>query len=72
MTTIAETAITTIEQQGFRMTRVHRVKDAIGAYCLTCQRGIGEPWQVHPWSWRKSQMLHERSTGHKTIMYAFK
>lgn len=66
---------TVTEQQpsgGFRMVPVRLVRDAVGAYCLTCQRGIGDPYQIFPWSWRKSQMLHERSTGHKTIMYTLK
>lgn len=67
---MSTTVETTEEQQGgFRMVPVRRVRDAVGAYCLTCQRGIGEPWQVHPWSWRKSQKLHEQGSGHKTIMY---
>lgn len=65
---------TTTEQRpgGFRMVPARLVRDAVGAYCLTCQRGIGDLYQISPWSWRKSQMLHERSTGHKTIMYTLK
>jgi hypothetical protein len=51
---------------------VRRVKDAHGANCLECS---GE-WNIStnanlPWSWRQSQAMHERGTGHKTRMYAF-
>lgn len=51
-----------------RIVKVRRVKDAIGAYCLDCQRVIADEsqWQ---WSWRKSQLMHERGSGHQTIMY---
>lgn len=56
---------------GFRVTPVRRVKDAIGAYCLTCQRVIADDTQWC-WSWRKSQLMHERGSGHKTIMYNLK
>lgn len=68
---MSATANTTAEKPsgGFRMVQVRRACDAVGAYCLDCQRGIGEPWQTFPWSWRKSQKLHERGSGHKTIMY---
>lgn len=52
-----------------QIVQVKRVKDAVGAYCFDCNRAIGEPWQTFPWSWRKSQMLHESSTGHRTAMY---
>lgn len=57
------------------MVRVYRVRDAIGAYCLDCQRGVGD-WST-PWHWRKSQVMHERGTAsqgakHKTIMYALR
>lgn len=51
-----------------RIVKVRRVKDAIGAYCLDCQRVIADNCQTC-WHWRKSQGLHERGTGHKTIMY---
>ena len=57
-------------QYRHRMVKVKRVRDAIGAYCLDCQRAIGDG----PWGWRKSQYLHEQGTEsqgkkHKVIMY---
>lgn len=52
-----------------RMVQVKRVRDATGAYCLDCNRAVGEPYQTFPWTWRKSQRLHETSMGHRTIMY---
>lgn len=51
-----------------RIVRARRVKDAIGAYCLDCQRVIADECQTC-WHWRKSQLMHEQGTGHKTIMY---
>lgn len=51
-----------------RIVKVRRVRDAIGAYCLDCQRVIANDCDPH-WHWRKSQVMHERGTGHKTIMY---
>lgn len=51
-----------------RIVKVRRVKDAIGAYCLDCQRVIADICDPC-WHWRKSQKLHENGTGHKTITY---
>lgn len=48
-----------------RIVKVRRVRDAIGAYCLDCQRVIAD-WR---WSWRKSQKMHEQESGHRTVMY---
>lgn len=71
------TTTTSNEQQarpaskgGFRMVQVKRVRDAVGAYCLDCQRNVCEPYQHFPWTWRKSQKLHEQGSGHRTIMYS--
>ena len=46
---------------------VKRVRDAIGALCVDC----GAHWDhCDPyWSWRKSQAMHERGTGHTCVMY---
>ena len=52
-----------------RIVKVRRVKDAIGAYCLDCQRVIADETQWQ-WHWRKSQKLHEQGSGHRTIMYS--
>lgn len=51
-----------------RIVKVRRVRDAVGAYCLDCQRVIADICDPY-WSWRKSQVMHERGSGHKTIMY---
>jgi hypothetical protein len=45
------------------------VKDAAGAYCPTCD----VHWdfytnQALPWDWTKSRAMHERGTGHKTVL----
>lgn len=55
-----------------QIVKVKRVKDAIGAYCLDCQRVIGDV--SGPWHWTKSKWLHENGTEsqgkkHKVIMY---
>lgn len=37
-----------------------------GAYCPTCKVMFDENSNLNvPWSWQKSQALHERGTGHK-------
>lgn len=66
---MSETTIDPSVQYRHHMIEVKRVRDAIGAYCLDCQRVIadGTQWQ---WHWRKSQKMHERGSGHKTIMYS--
>lgn len=51
-----------------RLVKVNRVKDAIGAYCLTCHQTFHG---CYPWPWRKSQALHEKGSGHKVVMVAF-
>lgn len=46
-----------------------RVKDASGAACRECPcvfTAASSPY----WSWRRSQALHERGTGHKMDMFA--
>lgn len=60
-------------QYRHRMVEVKRVRDAIGAYCLDCQRVIADHCQSC-WHWRKSQRLHEQGTEsqgrkHKVIMF---
>jgi hypothetical protein len=57
-----------MEVESLKVFKCRRVKDAVGAYCLDCQRVIADDCQT-VWHWRKSQMLHERGTGHQTIMY---
>lgn len=54
-----------------QIVRVRRVRDAIGAYCLDCQRSIADVCDPS-WHWRKSQKMHEKGTGHKVIMYNLK
>ena len=51
-----------------RIVKVRRVRDAIGAYCLDCQRVIADDTQWQ-WGWRKSQLMHEKGSGHRTMMY---
>lgn len=63
------TTATTIKPYQHRIVKVKRVQDAKGAYCLDCQRQIADDTQWQ-WHWRKSQKMHERATGHRTIMYS--
>ena len=50
--------------------RVNRVKDADGAVCRDCGETFGRFWDLNmPWSWRKSQWLHQRGTGHKMDLF---
>jgi len=53
-----------------RLVKVKRVRDAIGAYCLNCNRVIADDCSPY-WHWRKSQVMHERGTGHKTVMVTY-
>jgi len=51
---------------------VRRVRDADGATCLNC----GTVFTIYtnqtvPWSWRKSQLMHEKGSGHKTQLFAW-
>jgi len=51
------------------MVEVKRVKDATGAYCLECNYVFID---CTFWHWRKSQWMHEKGTGHKTILFIWK
>ena len=53
-----------------RLVEVKRVRDAIGAYCLDCDRMIADNCDPY-WHWRKSQAMHERGAGHKVVMVAY-
>lgn len=55
-----------------RLQPVKRVRDADGGYCPTC----GEGWDYCsnfnlPWRWRQAQVMHERGTGHRTVLVRF-
>lgn len=57
------------ELVGVEVVRVSRVRDADGALCLEC--GVRFDATTSPyWPWRKSQLLHEQETGHRTALYA--
>lgn len=55
--------------------RVYRVGDADGASCTECDwyRSVTHSMsQRYPWAeWRQGQRLHERGTGHKTVLFAY-
>lgn len=53
-----------------RLVKVKRVRDAIGAYCLDCNRVIAD--NCDPCRhWRKHQRTHEQGTGHRTVMVRY-
>lgn len=50
--------------------KVKLVRDADGAYCLTCNIYFDEVTNNPvPWSWRKSQWMHQQGTGHTMQLY---
>jgi hypothetical protein len=51
--------------------RVTRVREADGASCPTCGQVFGVAWRegMVPWTWRQSQAMHERGTGHKMQLF---
>lgn len=51
---------------------VRRVRDADGASCLDCGYVVGVAWRegMVPWSWRQSQAMHERGTGHRMQLFS--
>jgi hypothetical protein len=53
---------------------VRLVREADGAYCEDCGWYGDELSHAHlprAWTWRKSQWMHERGTGHRTRMFRY-
>jgi len=51
-----------------------QVRDAIGAYCPKCksEHNIHVEFNIYNaryWSWRKSQYMHEKASGHKMRLF---
>ena len=69
-TTLDKLSVIEREPYRHRIVKAYRVKDAIGAYCLRCQRVLGD--QSKPLDlreWRTAQLAHEKETNHQTMMF---
>ena len=49
---------------------VRRVRDADGGYCPTWDQ-LWTECCSDLWPWRHSQLMHERGTGHQTVLVRF-